>query len=102
MPGSVRKMMSPPRPPSPPEGPPNGTNFSRRKAIEPFPPLPASSVTSHESTNFIGAPRDVLAAAHEGVQAGGRERSPSPAAALGGGGCFSPIAAAGGVGLPFG
>ena len=32
---------SPPRPPSPPEGPPRGTNFSRRKAMQPLPPLPA-------------------------------------------------------------
>src|SRR4051812_9587686 len=34
-------MTSPPRPPSPPEGPPRGTNFSRRKAMHPLPPLPA-------------------------------------------------------------
>src|SRR5437879_1158055 len=33
--------MSPPLPPSPPEGPPRGTNFSRRKATQPFPPSPA-------------------------------------------------------------
>src|SRR5262249_43825548 len=32
---------SPPRPPSPPEGPPRGTNFSRRKAMQPLPPPPA-------------------------------------------------------------
>src|SRR5215471_8330381 len=32
---------SPPRPPSPPEGPPRGTNFSRRKAMQPLPPSPA-------------------------------------------------------------
>src|SRR5258708_4622150 len=32
---------SPPWPPSPPEGPPLGTNFSRRKAMQPFPPSPA-------------------------------------------------------------
>src|SRR6185437_13375627 len=34
-------MMSPPCPPSPPEGPPRGTNFSRRKAMQPLPPSPA-------------------------------------------------------------
>jgi len=33
--------MSPPWPPSPPEGPPRGTNFSRRKAMQPLPPSPA-------------------------------------------------------------
>ncbi len=31
---------SPPFPPSPPLGPPRGIYFSRRKAIQPFPPLP--------------------------------------------------------------
>ena len=35
------QMTSPPRPPSPPEGPPRGTNFSRRNAMQPFPPSPA-------------------------------------------------------------
>src|SRR5579872_4701220 len=34
-------MTSPPLPPSPPDGPPRGTNFSRRKARQPFPPSPA-------------------------------------------------------------
>src|SRR5215203_3472382 len=33
--------MLPPRPPSPPSGPPRGTNFSRRKLVEPLPPCPA-------------------------------------------------------------
>src|SRR6185437_12803467 len=36
-----RMRMSPPWPPSPPEGPPRGTNFSRRKAMQPLPPSPA-------------------------------------------------------------
>src|SRR5215470_12108578 len=34
-------MTSPPLPPSPPLGPPRGTNFSRRNARQPLPPLPA-------------------------------------------------------------
>ena len=33
------------RPPSPPSGPPRGTNFSRRKWIEPSPPRPACTVS---------------------------------------------------------
>src|SRR6185437_11836800 len=37
----LRMRMSPPWPPSPPEGPPRGTNFSRRKAMQPLPPSPA-------------------------------------------------------------
>src|SRR6185312_6984501 len=53
IPGSVSNTTSPPRPPSPPDGPPNGTNFSRRNATAPFPPFPATTFTSHESTNFI-------------------------------------------------
>ena len=33
-------MTSPPSPPSPPFGPPRGTNFSRRKLMQPSPPPP--------------------------------------------------------------
>src|SRR5687768_9938595 len=53
-PSSATKTTSPPLPPSPPDGPPNGTNFSRRNAIEPFPPRPATMSSSAVSTNFTG------------------------------------------------
>ena len=38
---SALKIILPPLPPCPPEGPPLGTNFSRRNATAPSPPLPA-------------------------------------------------------------
>src|SRR6266850_440794 len=43
--------MLPPLPPSPPEGPPRGTYFSRRKAMQPLPPLPAFTNILASSTN---------------------------------------------------
>src|SRR5208337_3386993 len=43
---------SPPRPPSPPEGPPRGTNFSRRKAMQPLPPSPALTRILASSMNM--------------------------------------------------
>src|SRR6266850_2150162 len=43
--------MLPPLPPSPPEGPPRGTYFSRRKATQPLPPLPAFKNILASSTN---------------------------------------------------
>src|SRR5882762_6039772 len=43
--------MLPPLPPSPPEGPPRGTYFSRRKATQPLPPLPAFTNILASSTN---------------------------------------------------
>src|SRR6266850_1685893 len=43
--------MLPPLPPSPPEGPPRGTYFSRRKAMQPLPPLPAFANILASSTN---------------------------------------------------
>src|SRR5215510_13354290 len=43
---------SPPRPPWPPEGPPRGTNFSRRKAMQPFPPSPAFTRILASSMNI--------------------------------------------------
>src|ERR1039458_5491644 len=46
---------TPPWPPSPPEGPPGGTNFSRRKAMQPLPPSPAFTRILASSTN-IGKP----------------------------------------------
>src|ERR1019366_2523301 len=46
---------SPPWPPSPAEGPPRGTNFSRRKAMQPLPPSPAFTRILASSTN-IGKP----------------------------------------------
>src|SRR5579862_73246 len=45
-------MMSPPRPPSPPEGTPRGTNFSRRKAMQPLPPPPAFTRITASSINI--------------------------------------------------
>src|SRR5580698_8203128 len=45
-------MTSPPRPPSPPEGPPRGTNFSRRKAMQPLPPSPAFTRILASSMNM--------------------------------------------------
>src|SRR5579864_2541889 len=44
--------MSPPLPPSPPEGPPRGTNFSRRKAMQPLPPSPALTRILASSMNM--------------------------------------------------
>src|SRR6185369_6348610 len=44
--------MLPPSPPSPPLGPPRGTNFSRRKAIQPCPPSPALTVIFASSMNM--------------------------------------------------
>src|SRR5215471_3691690 len=44
---------SPPRPPSPPDGPPRGTNFSRRKATHPLPPLPALTRIRVSSMNML-------------------------------------------------
>src|SRR5208282_897544 len=46
-------ITSPPLPPSPPEGPPRGTNFSRRKAIQPFPPSPAFTRIFASSINMF-------------------------------------------------
>src|SRR5664279_4431623 len=43
---------SPPWPPSPPDGPPRGTNFSRRKAMQPLPPSPALTRIFASSTNI--------------------------------------------------
>src|SRR5438270_9118746 len=45
-------ITSPPRPPSPPEGPPRGTNFSRRKAMQPLPPSPAFTRIRASSMNM--------------------------------------------------
>src|SRR2546423_13966814 len=45
-------MMLPPLPPSPPSGPPRGTNFSRRKLMQPSPPRPASTSMVTRSTNI--------------------------------------------------
>src|SRR5512140_3103173 len=45
-------MTSPPLPPSPPEGPPRGTNFSRRNAMQPLPPLPALTWILASSMNM--------------------------------------------------
>src|ERR1700731_4886997 len=45
-------MMSPPLPPSPPDGPPRGTNFSRRKAMQPLPPSPAFTRILASSINM--------------------------------------------------
>src|SRR5579864_3481555 len=46
-------MTSPPLPPSPPDGPPRGTNFSRRKARQPFPPSPAFTRIVVSSMNML-------------------------------------------------
>src|SRR5688572_22899982 len=50
---SATAQTLPPRPPSPPEGPPRGTNFSRRNAALPSPPLPAWTWILASSMNFI-------------------------------------------------
>src|SRR5262245_45175073 len=52
-------MISPPRPPSPPAGPPSGTNFSRRKAEQPSPPLPAMVLIRTSSTKCMAGYCDV-------------------------------------------
>src|SRR5579864_6052493 len=54
---------SPPLPPSPPEGPPRGTNFSRRKAMQPLPPSPALTLIFASSINMR-----VLYLYHQGTQ----------------------------------
>src|SRR5208337_3147414 len=48
---------SPPRPPSPPDGPPRGTNFSRRKAMQPLPPSPAFTRILASSINMRNSDR---------------------------------------------
>ena len=48
---SAYSTTSPPPPPSPPAGPPRGTYFSRRNAIEPSPPRPASTWIVARSEN---------------------------------------------------
>src|SRR3954462_6896053 len=61
-------ITSPPRPPSPPEGPPRGTNFSRRKAMQPLPPPPAITrifassinISSHGKTKGLADARGLL------------------------------------------
>src|SRR5580700_3938401 len=53
--GVASRNTSPQRPPSPPAGPPFGTYFSRRHAMMPSPPLPASSVIAASSMNCICA-----------------------------------------------
>src|SRR5688572_16235829 len=50
---SATAQTLPPRPPSPPEGPPRGTNFSRRNAALPSPPLPACTWMVASSMNFM-------------------------------------------------
>ena len=40
-------------PATPPEGPPRGTNFSRRKAMQPFPPSPAFTRIFASSMNIF-------------------------------------------------
>src|SRR4029079_10479692 len=52
--GLATTKTDPPWPPSPPLGPPRGTNFSRRNARHPRPPLPASTWMSTSSTNIQG------------------------------------------------
>ncbi len=49
---SATSTTSPPSPPSPPSGPPRGTNFSRRKWIEPSPPRPATTISRARSWNM--------------------------------------------------
>src|SRR5207237_913819 len=53
------RTTSPPRPPSPPLGPPRGTNFSRRKAMQPLPPSPAfTRIRTSSMNNWKGLLRD--------------------------------------------
>src|SRR5205807_4304901 len=70
-PASARMITEPPRPPSPPSGPPLGTNFSRRKLMQPLPPSPPFMNTLARSANtgrgasggrFGGLHADVAAA----------------------------------------
>ena len=46
-------IIEPPLPPSPPSGPPKGIYFSRLKLRQPEPPLPALTVMTVSSINFI-------------------------------------------------
>src|SRR5260221_13771447 len=70
--GSAPPQPLPPRPPSPPEGPPRGTNFSRRNAALPSPPLPACTWIFASSMNFINekappTPAGLFAESGEGL-----------------------------------
>src|SRR6476646_7040737 len=58
--GSTWRKIEPPRPPSPPSGPPQGTNFSRRKEAEPFPPSPALINIFALSYNMLNVPNSLL------------------------------------------
>src|SRR5436853_1889666 len=69
--GSATSTTSPPRPPSPPSGPPLGTNFSRRKWIEPSPPRPAITVSFALSWNMRApSSREKRSFARSGVDDG--------------------------------
>src|SRR5512133_2972701 len=62
-------ITSPPRPPSPPDGPPRGTNFSRRKAMQPFPPPPAPTRIFASATNIKGDVGHLDTSRHSAVRA---------------------------------
>src|SRR5947209_14878891 len=49
-------MTLPPRPPSPPSGPPMGVRHSRRKEVQPEPPVPPSTVIMALSMNIQRGP----------------------------------------------
>ena len=50
---STWKIMLAPFPPLPPFGPPIGSHFSRRKEVQPSPPLPAITLIVSSSTNIL-------------------------------------------------
>src|SRR6185312_10768551 len=61
-------ITSPPRPPSPPDGPPRGTNFSRRKAMQPLPPSPAFTRILASSINICPSQSTESSTLHSRIQ----------------------------------
>src|SRR6185312_4585829 len=61
-------ITSPPRPPSPPDGPPRGTNFSRRKAMQPLPPSPAFTRILASSINICPSQSTESSTLHSPIQ----------------------------------
>src|SRR6056297_975866 len=55
-PSTASATTEPPPPPSPPSGPPNSIYFSRRKLMQPAPPLPERIYTFARSRNFMADP----------------------------------------------
>src|SRR4029079_17657110 len=74
-------MTLPPRPPSPPSGPPIGVRHSRRKEVQPEPPVPPSTLITTLSMNTrtldweLGAGSGQRVAESRELFLGGRSRA---------------------------